>query len=70
MDRSQGKEVPNCMPISIEIDLNNLDLNKLASMEGTALHTIVQELSEDASDGGQAKHHSHHSYNTHGTAAW
>lgn len=70
MGKPQVNVVPSQRPTSIELDLSDLDLNKLASFEGTALHAIVQELNEDDSDGGQSKHHSHHSYNTHGTAAW
>jgi hypothetical protein len=70
MNKPESNLAPNARPTSIDLDLSELDLKKLASFEGTALHAIVQELSEDANDAGQSKHHSHHSYNTHGTAAW
>jgi hypothetical protein len=70
MNKPESNLVPNPMPTSLDLDMSDLDLAKLASIEGTALHAIVQELREDADDAGQSKHHSHHSYNTHGTAAW
>ena len=70
MDRPPDSLVTNQRPTSIELDLSELDLDKPKSLEGTALHAIVQELSEDDGDAGQSKHHSHHSYNTHSTAMW
>ncbi len=67
--RTNSTQAPE--PNSIELDLRDLDLSKIASLKGTALEAIVQELNEDAGcGGGQSKHHSHHSYSTHGTAAW
>jgi hypothetical protein len=70
MDKPQSDMITNSEPSSIRLDLTELDLSKLGSLEGTALHAIVQELNEDSSEGGQSKHHSHSSYSTHGTAAW
>lgn len=70
MDRPSGSPVTDQRPTSIELDFSELDLDKLKSFEGTALHAIVQELIDDDGDAGQSKHHSHHSYNTHSTAMW
>jgi hypothetical protein len=70
MDKPQIDMITGYGPSSIQLDLTELDLSRLASLDGTALHAIIQELNEDSNEGGQSKHHSHSSYSTHGTAAW
>ena len=56
-------------PLSITLDLAEIDLAALPALKGTALEAVLNELREDDSTW-QAKHHSHHSYRTHGTAMW
>jgi hypothetical protein len=52
---------------TIELDLKNLDLNILASLEGTALGVILQEFDlEDGTLSLRAKNHgSHSSHDSH-----
>jgi hypothetical protein len=70
MDKPQTDTVSSPGPTSIKLDLSDLDLSNLGSLEGTALQAIALELNDQSDDKGQSKHHSHHSYSTHGTAAW
>lgn len=54
----------------ITLDLNDIDLNAMKSLKGSALEGVIKELQGSDRPQEQAKHHSHHSYSTHGTAAW
>jgi len=55
---------------TLELDLGDLDLATLASMEDSALGSIIRELNEEDNDQPHSRHSSHSSYSTHGTAAW
>jgi hypothetical protein len=52
------------------LDLENIDLDTMASLKGTALGGVIKELQEDDGMQEQAKHHSHSSYSTHGSRTW
>ncbi len=54
----------------ITLELEDIDLNAMKSLEGSALEVIIKELQGSDRPQEQAKHHSHHSYSTHSTAAW
>jgi hypothetical protein len=54
----------------ITLDLEEIDLNTVHALKGSALEGIIRELQGSDRQQEQAKHHSHHSYSTHGTAAW
>lgn len=56
-------------PLSISLELEDVDLANLPSLKGTALEAVIKELREDELTW-EARHHSHHSYRTHGTAMW
>jgi len=54
----------------ISLDLEDIDLNSVQGLEGSALEAIVKELQVPERPQEQAKHSSHHSYSTHGTRMW
>jgi hypothetical protein len=54
----------------ISLDLEEIDLDSVKGLEGSALEAIIKELQVPERPQEQAKHHSHHSYSTHGTVAW
>ena len=77
MDHTEAsQENDTFLPTSVELDLDDLDLHALASLEGTALGSVVQELRDLMSgiptkpDDTQQKffsfssHSSHHSFSS------
>lgn len=67
---SEQKKDPTQENVSIELDLSDMDLSTMDSLEGTALGSIVRELNEEKSEKSHARHSSHSSHTAHGTVAW
>ena len=55
---------------TLQLDLQDVDLKTLSSLQGSALGNIIAELREEAEEGTHAKHSSHSSYSSHGTVSW
>jgi hypothetical protein len=60
-------------PTSIKLDLHDVDLNNIASIEGSALALILRELgecSEEQVHSLHSRHSSHSAHSAHPTFTW
>jgi hypothetical protein len=73
MHHPQTPTKGNQTPASINLDLKDIDLSKVASIEGSALALILTELtecSEEQSHSLHSRHSSHSAHSAHPTFTW
>jgi hypothetical protein len=69
----QSSSNGNQTPTSINLDLKDIDLSKVASIEGSALALILSELTEcsgEKANSLHSRHSSHSAHSAHPTFTW
>lgn len=73
MHHSHAQATGNQTRASIKLDLKDIDLSKVAAIEGSALALILQDLnecSEEQSHSLHSRHSSHSAHSAHPTFTW